>query len=458
MKFKNILILLAVTFLAVFVLAGCPDTNKTEPKPEPEAPEDIDLPEEVITEDPLVFELPAPALTNDSVLAPGTGLEIPKWEVSENALTGLSEVSFSGGKTNINERLLKSVAHRGFFSDKTIKNLIVFVENGVSSELIDESEKTYGELVMNNFAASNKVSVLNADKKVPDAFAAATAFFSGVKTKNGNLGLDKSGSSVSSFIDNIIKNDKNPATRGIISNGDLADPFISGMYYHSKDLSNKSSIYETLFMPCDSPDIFIAGKGSFDSIFSDGSSYKTNEVYKARRYLSHDFTDTVDAMTNTRLFQLANHDDAEVVPRKIVSQLSGNYGRYDTTGKDNPNFQELVALGLSMLDRKNPYKSYDMGICLVVNDTAAEEYIRAGNKEAALKQIQNFDEGVAVACRFAFDNPDTLIVVTSGYVVDTNGITKEAAPVFAMGPQSKNIRNKGNFTLAGLGKFLCSLE
>ena len=112
------------------------------------------------SEEPLVFDLSAPELADDPVLASGTGLAIPKWEVSDNALAGLSEVSFSGGKTNINERLLKAVAHRGFFSDKTIKNLIVFVENGVSSDLIAESESTYGELIMNNFAIADKASVL----------------------------------------------------------------------------------------------------------------------------------------------------------------------------------------------------------------------------------------------------------------------------------------------------------
>ena len=459
MKFKNILILMAVTLLTVFVFVGCPDTNQANtPKPEPEAPEDVDLPEEVNTEDPLVFELPAPDLTDDPVLARGTGLEIPKWEVSEKALAGLSEVSFSGGKTNINDRLLTAVAHNGFFSDKSIKNLIVFVQNGVSSELIEESEKTYGELVMNNFAASNKASVLNADKKVPDAYAAATAFFCGEKTKNGRLGLNKDGKEVSSFIENIFRESKAPKTRGLISNGDLADPFISGAYFHSKDFSDKSVIYDTIFMPGDVPDVFLAGNGGFDEFFSDGSSYKTNEVYKARRYLSKDFKDSIEVITQPRLFQLDAHPDANVIPTKVVSQFSGSYGRYDTTGNELPSFQELVALGISMLDNKNAYKPQKRGICLIVNDTAAEEYIKAGNKDAALRQIQNFDEGVAVACRFAFDNPDTLIVVTSGYVVDENGITKEAAPVYAMGVQSKAIRNKGNFTLKGLGKFLCSIE
>ena len=435
MKFKNILILTAVSMLAVFMLAGCPQ----EPSVTPPAPD------------------PTADLASDPVLAAGANVTIPKWDVNAAAKSGLSAVSFSGGKTNINDKLIAAVADSAFFADKEFKNLIVFVENGVSKELIAEAESTYGELIMNNFPVAREASVLNSDGTTADAYAAATALFCGDVTKNGNLGLDKNDGNVSSFVDRIISEGKSPRIRGLVSNGDLADPFISGVYLHTNDFSDKSKIYETVFIPCDVPDTFISGKGSFDAFFSDGSAYKTNEVYKARRYLAKDFKDTVEVITQKRLFLLDAHPDANAVPSKVVSQLSGNIGRYDTTG-DLPNFQQLVAAGISTLDAKNAYKKQKKGICLVVNDTAAEEYIKVGNKDAALRQIQNFDEGVAVACRFAFDNPDTIIVVTSGYVADASGITNAKAPVYVMGAKAANLTNNENFTLAELGKFLCSLE
>ena len=435
MKFKNILILLTVALLTVFVLAGCPGEPTVNP-PAPDSNSD---------------------LVADPVLAAGANVSIPKWDVNTAAKSGLSAVSFSGGKTNINAKLISAVADTAFFNGKEVKNLIVFVENGVSKELIAEAESTYGNLIMTKFPVAKEAAVLNADGTTADAYAAATALFSGEATKNGNLGLDKNDGNVSSFVEKIISEGKSPRTRGLVSNGDLADPFISGVYLNTNDFSNKSRIYETVFIPCDVPDTFICGKGSFDEFFSAGSAYKTNEVYKARRYLAKDFKDTVEVITQKRLFQLDAYPDANAVPSKVVSELSGNFGRYDTTG-DLPSFQQLVAAGISTLDKKNAYKKQKKGICLVVNDTAAEEYIKAGNKDAALRQIQNFDEGVAVASRFAFDNPDTLILVTSGYVADANGITNAKTPVYVLGAKADSLSANENFTLADLGKFLCSLE
>ena len=59
------------------------------------------------------------------------------------------------------------------------------------------------------------------------------------------------------------------------------------------------------------------------------------------------------------------------------------------------------------------------GFCAVVYDDAQSE-----DKEAALK---NFDESVAVAAKYVLENPDTVLIVTSG-VLDGSSI-----PAYALG-------------------------
>ena len=442
MKFKNILILLVVTMLTIIVLAGCPDNPAKPPVEEEEK------------EIPVVF--------NDKqlVLAAGADVTIPAWEPSAKKIDGFAPVVSDGSAYNIDYDLKYAVVNsKKTFKSSTVKNLIIFVENGVSADLIAESEQTYGDLIMNDFPVSKLASNVNSDGTTADIYSAATALYSGVKTKNAYLNKDKDGNKTETFVDRINAKNKKPKTIGLISNGDLADAFIAGVYFHaSEDFSSKSAIYDTLFIPCDTPPILIAGKGDFKSIFSPGSSYATNEVYKSARYYAKDFKDAVGAITEKREFILSDHPTKNTVPTKIVAELSGNYSRYDTADTSLPNFSQFVTYGLSCLDAKNDLKLQKRGICLVVNDTAAEEYIKADNKEAVLKQIQNFDDAVAIACKFAFDDPDTLIIVTSGYVTSKEGITTDKVPVYAMGAGSASLRNKENFTLADLGIFLCSLE
>lgn len=430
MKFKNILFLLVVTMLTIFVLAGCPDNPVNQPVEEPDY---------------------APELGN------GANVTIPAWTVTKGAKEGLSPVDLSGRKSNVNAALLDAVKNPGtFFDGKAKKNVILFIGNGISAELIAESEEKYGELLFNDFA-SNKAAVSNSDGTTPDACAIATSLFCGVTTKNGYLGLDKDGKAVDPFFKVIDDKMKKPYTKGLISNGDVADPFISGVYYQANSLENKAPIYEKIFKPGAKVPSIVIGKGDFSEVCAPGGPYATNEIYKQHRYYSKDFIDCAGAIEGERLFTESGHPDVKSNPSAIVSELSGNFGRYDTNGGTLPNFEQLVAFGITYLDKKNDFKKVGMGIGLVINDTAVEEYIKADNKEAALKQIQNFDEGIAVAARFAFDDPDTLIIVTSGYVADKNGIKNESVPVYAFGAGADFI-NAENFTMEDVGKFLCSLQ
>ncbi|MBO4718168.1 MAG: alkaline phosphatase [Spirochaetales bacterium] len=92
--------------------------------------------------------------------------------------------------------------------------------------------------------------------------------------------------------------------------------------------------------------------------------------------------------------------------------LSSKVG-YQETSKTQPNYPEMVAYTLYQMDKMATDAS--TGFFCMIENTYPDGW---GHKQiaiGAMNEVQNFDEGVAIAVKYVLEHPDTLLIVTADH-------------------------------------------
>ncbi len=141
--------------------------------------------------------------------------------------------------------------------------------------------------------------------------------------------------------------------------------------------------------------------------------------------------------------------DKNEVAKKFGYKLG--YGKKKSTML--PNYPEMVASTLSILDHKAKANG-DCGFFCLIENTCSDGWGHAQKPYDCLNEVQCFDEGVAIAIKYVLENPDTLLVITADHetgallyksnwennykriVSQDNGHSKEPVPVIAFGAKA----------------------
>ena len=129
-----------------------------------------------------------------------------------------------------------------------------------------------------------------------------------------------------------------------------------------------------------------------------------------------------------------------------------------TIGTNYPSWPEMVAYTIYQLDKEAD--AADTGFFCIIENTCTDGWGHSNNQDtkvySMMNEVQCFDEGVAIACKYVLEHPDTLLVIsadheTGGYKLregwendftmissTTTGHSSQRVPLYAFGAGAQN--------------------
>ncbi|TLX70659.1 alkaline phosphatase [Labilibacter sediminis] len=306
---------------------------------------------------------------------------------------------------------------------KKPKNVILLIGDGMGvSQVFAGITANKGQLNLLNFKNIGFSKTQSANNYVTDSAAGGTALSSGVKTKNGAIGVDPEGNPVETILEIAEKNDK---VTGLVSTSAITHATPASFIAHQL----KRKMYEEIaadFLKTDI-DVFIGGgKDFFDA-------------RKDKRDLTKELEDKGYQM-------YYDIDDAANV-------TSGKLGVL-TAAAHNPDFSERGELLVKSTEKAIQILSNsDKGFFLMVEGSQIDWGGHQNNTSYVTGEMLDFDKTIGEVLEFAVKDKETLVIVTAdhetggmallksdmdkGFVkaaYATGGHTGVMVPVFAIGP------------------------
>ncbi|OGR84342.1 MAG: hypothetical protein A3J74_06935 [Elusimicrobia bacterium RIFCSPHIGHO2_02_FULL_57_9] len=226
-----------------------------------------------------------------------------------------------------------------------------------------------GALEIDRLSDSGLVRTYSGDSLITDSAAAATAMATGVKTKNGALGVDADGRRLQTLLELAKKAGK---SAGLITTASLADATPAAFASHVSSRYKTEEIAAQILAA--KPDVLLGGgRIHFPAVSTSA---------------------TVDFFAHKEMFPA----------------LYGDNG----PARDMPSLRELTDKALAILS-KNP-----RGFFLLVEEEGTDNFLHEGKAASALKALAGFDAAVKTARGFAGSRDDTLLLVTSDH--ETGGV------------------------------------
>jgi len=296
----------------------------------------------------------------EPTINPGvSGVDIPKWDKSKKGLQNLPDAVLSGTKTGVSDALVNGLKNHPELSKA--KNLIVLVCEGLTSELIESSTSEYGELILNSFPVK------------------------GTTVSKFSTGEGESAKNIA----HLCFYDLYQTQIGVVSWGDLATNSLRRMTTYDGNDAPAKDVYTDQFAR---PDGFtcVLGLGDFDECYQIDT---TNLIYKNATKPVWNFKDAVPLYKTITHFEMDDEHKKDV----YVNRLYSVFKEDDLL----PSFRQEVGFALTWCQ----WKGLEMedGFALLASysvDGALDE-----------NDVQNFDEGVAVAVKYVLENPNTALIV-----------------------------------------------
>jgi len=282
------------------------------------------------------------------------------------------------------------------FSQKANKplNVIILIADGMGTSQLSVPYQ-YGkkEPVFSYFGNVGLVETSSATHKVTDSSAGATAMFTGRKTYNDAIGVDK---------DTIIRknlteilSEENYMT-GIISTASLTDATPAGFYAHAAHRGMHYDIADCLMK---SEIDFFAGGGLQFFITTDGKDhFALNNI----------------ELSISELKKIKKPEEG-----KRYGFLLANDGMLSIEKGRGDFLPEATKISLDY------FSNFDQGFILMVEGAQIDWAGHANDTDYLIAEMMDFEATCRVAYNFAKKDGNTLVIVTSDH--ETGGFTLSAS-------------------------------
>ena len=388
-----------------------------------------------------------PSENNGSTLEPGA----------------VGDITVFGGAARLKEE--RSAAVKASLSDKTVKNIILFIGDGTSdSEItaarnyIEGASGYFKGIDVLPFTGSYTTYALNkvdgTVDYVTDSAASATAWATGVKTYNNALGIDYKGNPQSSILE-LAK--KAGLATGNVTTTDLQDATPASLYAKislrkcygpaetlkdckeaALDNNGLGSITEQLIKT--RADVTLgggartfyekatAGKYAGQTLLSQAQS----EGYQIVRNLNE--LKSVQIANNTKpLLGLFAEGNLPVIWKGPVTKVYNDSNEAAVAEKCtlNNEFDSATTPSLKLMTEKaiDLLKANSKGFFLQVESGSIDKQNHAANPCGQIGETLQLDEAIQVGLEYAKKNGDTLIIVTGDHAH-----TSQIIPVDAKSP------------------------
>jgi alkaline phosphatase len=312
-------------------------------------------------------------------------------------------------------------------NSKQPKNIILLIGDGMGTSQV-YAGYTAKKSIMNitSMPVSGFSVTWSADDFITDSGAGGTALSSGIKTKNGSIGVDTSGKSVETILEMA---EKRGLSTGLVSTSSITHATPASFIAHTPNRSKYEDIaYDFLRTDID---VFIGG--GYNNFARRADSLNLIDSLKARGYfIARDLKD-VNIQSTKRLAALLAYEH--------LPQMSKGRGNM------LPNATEMA---ISMLDKN------DKGFFIMIEGSQIDWGGHANDVAYIVDEMVDFDNAVGKALEFAAKDGETLVIVTADHETGGLGIiggsiatgdvqgaflvkdhTATMVPVFAFGPGSE---------------------
>lgn len=255
-------------------------------------------------------------------------------------------------------------------------------------------------ITMMQFPVAGVALTYSASSPVTDSAAAGTALSTGVKTKNGMLGMDPDTVSVTS-VARILKDDGYGI--GIATTVAPDDATPGAFYAH---VPHRSMYYEIGVQAAQSGYEFLCGAGLRGETDKEGNPTDLLEIMKQNN---------VDVVRGKEQFE--NSTSEKVFLLNYEGTPNYNVGYTIDSLEQTITLPYITRSCLSHLEKVSPDKFF-----MMIEGGNIDHALHANDGGAAIKETLNFNEAIAVAVDFYNAHPlETLIVVTADH--DTGGMS-----------------------------------
>jgi alkaline phosphatase len=306
-----------------------------------------------------------------------------------------------------------------YAEDRTPKNIILFIGDGMSLSQVTAGKIAKGKLEMERCPVTGLVTTWSSSSLVTDSAAAATALATGVKTRNGALGVTPDDKPVKNVIEYAKEKGKSTGVAVVCS---LTHATPAGFIVHVPSRKLDSEIAEQI------------AASDVDVLFGGGLDYFKPCLPELQKKMPVALT--------TREFRNLG------IPEKAAAVLYPVHPPY--AAEREVSLKELTQKAIEILSQDKD------GFFLMVEGSQIDWACHKNDGTNTVSEVVDFDDAVGAGIDFATKNGETLVIVTADHetggfavlngsvenkTVDRTGFvhgdhTASMVPLFAYGPGS----------------------
>lgn len=323
------------------------------------------------------------------------------------------------------------------------KNIILLIGDGMGCVQRDAARLfARAPLVMDALPVHGSIatSCADPDGNVTDSAAAATAIATGVKTRNGAIGVDPEGRPVETVLERAKAAGK---ATGLITTCNVTDATPAAFAAHVASRVDQREIARQFIEDTGVDLILGGGRTWWEPVSSDDP-----DLMRRARNLGYEVAGTVDALRSSEALRLLGL----LTETELFHQDPPEAARYDPPVP----LWELTQTAIRKLSQNRA------GFFLMVEEAAIDRMGHRNLGPLTIKAVHELDRAVRVAREFAEEDGETLVIVTAdhecgGLALDgypdgpfdgdlatllrwaTTGHTEADVPLTAMGPHARRL-------------------
>jgi len=270
------------------------------------------------------------------------------------------------------------------------KNIIIMIGDGMGISQVSASVLTNPNSAFKKFPVTGFSVTCSADKLITDSAAGGTAIACGMRTKNGQIGVDAEGNSLLSIFD--FAGQKKLST-GVVVTSDITNATPAAFLGHVLDRHNSEKLAEEYLSA--NTDILIGGGKEFFTAENSGGKRKDNQ-------------DLLKKIENNGYELYFDYASLEKSHAKKYFALLDN-GELPSAEKRNYSLSDLTRKALETLS------SNKNGFVLMVEGSQIDNGGHGNNQEELLSELNDFEHAIQTALNFAGEDKQTLVLVTADH-------------------------------------------
>ncbi|MDJ0391538.1 alkaline phosphatase [Roseomonas sp. E05] len=290
----------------------------------------------------------------------------------------------------------------------TAKNVIFMLPDGASASYManyryfkEGTEGPVWEPLLKGMVQTDSFS-----NPVTDSAAGANAYATGVKTRNGSVGVDFFGNELTSVTD--LASDAGKAT-GIVSTAAITDASPAAFGASNPLRGNQADIAQQYI-----------GDNQLDVILGAGRNQFTTEGEGGTQ---PDGTDLFGLAEQQGMTYVSSAEELAQFDGERILGLFNNEDYLDAIGErpaEEPSLEQMTEVALDTLSKDED------GFVLFLEEENTDTFGHANDAATAMHALSSFEASMQKVLEFQKENPDTLVVMVADH--DTGGMSVQPSP------------------------------